>query len=78
MPGSKVSGSIAPGRGIVRLLTRADFDGSVCAAMLQELGLVDEILYVHPKDLQDNKIEISESDTVSLIEPPLWMWVILP
>ncbi len=62
----------------MRLLTRADFDGSVCAAMLQELGLVDEILYVHPKDLQDNKIEISESDTVSLIEPPLWMWVILP
>ena len=49
----------------MRLLTRADFDGSVCAAMLQELGLVDEILYVHPKDLQDNKIEISENDIIA-------------
>ena len=53
------------GRIIVRLITRADFDGSVCAAMLQELGLVDEILYVHPKDMQDNKIEISENDIIA-------------
>ena len=29
-------------------------------------------------NLQDNKIDVSEWDTVSLIEPPLWMWVILP
>jgi oligoribonuclease NrnB/cAMP/cGMP phosphodiesterase (DHH superfamily) len=53
------------GRGIVRLLTRADFDGSVCAALLQELGLVDGILFVHPRDLQDNKIEISEDDILA-------------
>jgi hypothetical protein len=56
---------VAPGRGIVRLLTRADFDGSVCAAILQELGLVDEILFVHPKDIQDNKIAISENDIIA-------------
>jgi len=56
---------VAPGRGIVRLLTRADFDGSVCAAILQELGLVDEILFVHPKDIQDNKVEISENDVIA-------------
>ena len=43
----------------MRLLTRSDFDGSVCAALLLELGLVDEIQYVHPKDLQDNKIEVT-------------------
>jgi oligoribonuclease NrnB/cAMP/cGMP phosphodiesterase (DHH superfamily) len=49
----------------VRLLTRADLDGSVCAALLQELGLVEEILFVHPKDLQDNKIEISENDIIA-------------
>jgi hypothetical protein len=53
------------GGGIVRLLTRADFDGSVCATLLQELGLVDEILYVHPKDMQDNKIEVSENDIIA-------------
>jgi len=48
-----------------RLITRSDFDGSVCAAILLELGLVDEILYVHPKDLQDNKIEVSENDIIA-------------
>ncbi|MGD9300606.1 MAG: exopolyphosphatase [Desulfobacterales bacterium] len=49
----------------MRLLTRSDFDGSVCAALLQELGLVDEILYIHPKDLQDNKIEVTKNDILA-------------
>ena len=49
----------------MRLLTRSDFDGSVCAALLQELGLVDEILYIHPKDLQDNKIAVTEDDIIA-------------
>jgi len=49
----------------VRLLTRSDFDGSVCVAILEELGIVDEILYIHPKDLQDGKIEVTENDIVA-------------
>ena len=49
----------------MRLLTRSDFDGSVCTAILEELGLVDEILYVHPKDLQDNKITVTENDILA-------------
>jgi hypothetical protein len=49
----------------VRLVTRADFDGSVCAAILQELDLVDEILYIHPKDLQDKKIAITDNDIIA-------------
>jgi len=49
----------------VRLLTRSDFDGFVCAAILQELGIVDEIIYVHPKDLQDGKIEVTENDVIA-------------
>jgi oligoribonuclease NrnB/cAMP/cGMP phosphodiesterase (DHH superfamily) len=49
----------------VRLLTRSDFDGSVCAAILVELGVVDQILYIHPKDLQDNKIEVTENDVIA-------------
>jgi len=49
----------------VRLLTRSDFDGSVCAALFLELGLVDEILYIHPKDLQDNKIEVTGDDILA-------------
>ena len=49
----------------MRLLTRSDFDGSVCAAILEELGIVDEILYIHPKDLQDNNIEVTENDVIA-------------
>jgi len=49
----------------VRLLTRSDFDGSVCAALFLELGFVDEILYIHPKDLQDNNIEVTEDDILA-------------
>ncbi len=49
----------------MRLLTRSDFDGSVCTAILEELGLVDDILYVHPKDLQDNKITVTENDILA-------------
>ena len=49
----------------MRLLTRSDFDGSVCTAILEELGLIDEILYVHPKDMQDNKIAVSANDILA-------------
>ena len=45
-----------------RLVTRSDFDGLACAMMLRELDLVDEIKFVHPKDVQDGKIELTEND----------------
>ncbi len=45
-----------------RLVTRSDFDGLVCAVLLKDLDLVDEILFVHPKDMQDGKIDISGRD----------------
>ncbi len=45
-----------------RLVTRSDFDGLVCAMLLKELDLIDEIKFVHPKDVQDGKIEITEND----------------
>lgn len=45
-----------------RLVTRSDFDGLVCAVLLNELELIDDILFVHPKDMQDGKIEITERD----------------
>ena len=49
----------------MRLLTRSDFDGSVCTAILDELGLIDDILYVHPKDMQDNKIAVTQNDILA-------------
>lgn len=45
-----------------RLVTRSDFDGLVCAVLLKELGILDEIKFVHPKDMQDGKIEITDRD----------------
>ncbi len=45
-----------------RLVTRSDFDGLVCAALLKKLGMLDDILFVHPKDMQDGKIELRPTD----------------
>jgi nanoRNase/pAp phosphatase (c-di-AMP/oligoRNAs hydrolase) len=45
-----------------RLVTRSDFDGLVCAVLLKELGMLEDILFVHPKDMQDGKIEVSARD----------------
>jgi len=48
-----------------RLVTRSDFDGLVCAVLLKELDMVDEISFVHPKDMQDGKIEIGARDIIT-------------
>jgi nanoRNase/pAp phosphatase (c-di-AMP/oligoRNAs hydrolase) len=45
-----------------RLVTRSDFDGLVCAALLKELGVLDEILFAHPKDVQDGKVQLTADD----------------
>ena len=45
-----------------RLITRSDFDGLVCAVLLNEMNLIDEIKFVHPKDMQDGKIDVTPRD----------------
>ena len=45
-----------------RLITRSDFDGLVCAVLLNEMELIDEIKFVHPKDMQDGKIDVGPND----------------
>ena len=45
-----------------RLVTRSDFDGLVCAMLLKELGLIGDIKFVHPKDVQDGKVDLDEND----------------
>lgn len=45
-----------------RLVTRSDFDGLACAMMLRELGEIEEIKFVHPKDVQDGKVELFPTD----------------
>ena len=49
----------------MRLFTRADFDGLACAAILEELDIVDEITYIHPQDLQNNKIRVTKNDVIA-------------
>ena len=45
-----------------RLVTRSDFDGLVCAALLQHLDMLDDVKFVHPKDVQDGKVELGAGD----------------
>jgi nanoRNase/pAp phosphatase (c-di-AMP/oligoRNAs hydrolase) len=45
-----------------RLVTRSDMDGLVCATLLKELDIIDDIKFVHPKDMQDGTIEIDSGD----------------
>ncbi len=47
----------------MRLVTRSDFDGLVCAMILKEIGLIEnDIKFVHPKDVQDGLIELTDND----------------
>jgi nanoRNase/pAp phosphatase (c-di-AMP/oligoRNAs hydrolase) len=48
-----------------RLVTRSDFDGLVCAVLLRVLDMIDEITFVHPKDVQDGVVEITERDILT-------------
>ncbi|HQJ91748.1 MAG TPA: exopolyphosphatase, partial [Clostridia bacterium] len=46
--------------GRYRLITRSDFDGLVCAMILKELDMLEDIMFVHPKDMQDGMIDVNE------------------
>ena len=48
-----------------RLVTRSDMDGLVCAVILKQLNLIDDIKFVHPKDMQDGSITITENDIIT-------------
>jgi hypothetical protein len=60
----------------MRLLTRSDFDGICCAVLLKELGLMDEMVYAHPKDLQDGKIAVTKNDILANVPyvPGCGLW----
>ena len=51
----------------MRLLTRSDFDGLGCAVICKEAGVIDDIKFVHPKDIQDGKIEVTSNDILANI-----------
>jgi nanoRNase/pAp phosphatase (c-di-AMP/oligoRNAs hydrolase) len=49
----------------MRLLTRSDFDGLACGALLKELGIIDSWKFVHPKDVQDGSVEVTDNDVLA-------------
>ena len=49
----------------MRLLTRSDFDGLACAALLKELDIIDHWKFVHPKDMQDGIVEVTSDDVLA-------------
>ncbi|MDR1307725.1 MAG: exopolyphosphatase [Treponema sp.] len=51
----------------MRLLTRSDFDGLACGALLEYLGIIDEYKFVHPKDIQDGLVEATSNDILANI-----------
>ncbi|MDR1253002.1 MAG: exopolyphosphatase [Treponema sp.] len=51
----------------MRLLTRSDFDGLACGALLVYLGLIDDWKFVHPKDIQDGLVDATDNDILANI-----------
>ncbi|MDR1389117.1 MAG: exopolyphosphatase [Treponema sp.] len=49
----------------MRLLTRSDFDGLACGALLMHLGIIDEFKFVHPKDIQDGLVQAGPGDILA-------------
>lgn len=49
----------------MRLITRSDFDGLVCGALLKEAGIIDSWKFAHPKDLQDGLVKVNENDCLA-------------
>ena len=49
----------------MRLLTRSDFDGLACGTLLKEFGIIDHWKFIHPKDMQDGLVEVTENDVLA-------------
>jgi len=60
----------------MRLLTRSDFDGLICAVLLKEAGVMDEWVFVHPKDVQDGKVDCGPDDILANVPyaPGCGLW----
>ncbi|HCR11993.1 MAG TPA: exopolyphosphatase [Solidesulfovibrio sp.] len=60
----------------MRLLTRSDFDGLICAVLLKEAGVMDEWVFVHPKDVQDGKVACGANDILANVPyaPGCGLW----
>jgi len=60
----------------MRLVTRSDFDGLGCGVLLSEMGIIDSFKFVHPKDVQDGKVEVTSDDVLANVPyvPGCGLW----
>ena len=60
----------------MRLVTRSDFDGLACGALLLEAGVIDSWKFAHPKDLQDGLVPVDENDCLANVPyvPGCGLW----
>ncbi|OQY28846.1 MAG: exopolyphosphatase [Candidatus Cloacimonetes bacterium 4572_55] len=49
----------------MKLITRSDFDGLVCAVLLKEVEQIDAIEFAHPKDVQDGEVAVTSNDILT-------------
>ena len=49
----------------MRLITRSDFDGLACGALLLEAGIIDDYTFAHPKDIQDGLVPVTSNDVLA-------------
>lgn len=60
----------------MRLITRSDFDGLVCAMLFRKMDMINEIKFIHPKDLQDGTVEVTSNDVLANVPyaPGCGLW----
>ncbi len=60
----------------MRLVTRADFDGLVCGALVTQFESIDSYLFVEPKFMQDGLVEIRKGDIITNLpyHPNCTLW----
>ena len=60
----------------MRLVTRADFDGLVCGALVTKFEKIDDYLFVEPKFMQDGLVDIRSGDIITNLpyHPNCTLW----
>lgn len=60
----------------MELITRADWDGLVCAVLLSQAEKIDNILFAHPKDMQDGKVPVKKDAVIANLpyHPNCGLW----
>ena len=49
----------------MHLITRADWDGLVCAVLLNQVEKIDGVYFAHPKDMQDGKVPVPKHSIIA-------------